>query len=59
MEWILILFFYAGPMSKSDSVALQSVHGFQSAQTCQLAGQQASAMTENTAKASKFVCVKK
>lgn len=58
MNWVLVLWIYAGAMSNSDSMALTSVSGFKNEASCQVAGQAAVKMTTATVKAGKFVCVK-
>lgn len=37
MEWALILFFYAGAFSGSDSNSTTTVHGFATAELCERA----------------------
>lgn len=44
MEWALVVFFFAGAMSKGDSVALTTVHGFQTEQLCRTAATQVERM---------------
>lgn len=55
--WILIIFIYAGAFSNNDSVALTSVHGFQSESACKIAGTNVKNL-ETLMKESKFICVK-
>lgn len=57
MNFTLILFLYAGMMSKGDSVALANVPGFASEQACMAAGRKAVDMTKGTFKDGSFVCV--
>lgn len=57
MKFTLIVFLYAGMMSKGDSVAITTVPGFVTEQACVAAGQKAVSMTERTFKDGKFVCV--
>lgn len=58
MSYILVLFLYAGVMSKGDSVALTSVPGFASEAACREAGRQSMTLVERTFKDARFVCVK-
>lgn len=55
--WILIIFMYAGLLSRSDSVAITSVNGFQSEMACQQAGKKIKSL-ETLFKDSKFICVR-
>lgn len=57
MGYTLILFLYAGMMSKGDSVALSNVPGFATEQACMAAGRKAVDMTKGTFKDGSFVCV--
>ncbi|WP_455154150.1 hypothetical protein [Cupriavidus campinensis] len=57
MNFTLILFLYAGMMSKGDSVALANVPGFTTEQACMAAGKRAVDMTKGTFKDGTFVCV--
>lgn len=57
MKFTLILFLYAGMMSKGDSVALTNVPGFATEEACIAAGRKAVGMTNSTFKDGKFVCV--
>lgn len=56
--WILILFIYAGPLSRGDSVALTNVQGFRTEQLCQEAGRATKPLIRDTVKDVRFVCVK-
>ena len=58
MTWILILYIYAGALSKSDSVALTNVQGFATEQTCKTAGEKANALVEGSFKNVRYICVK-
>lgn len=37
MEWVLIVFFFAGPLANGDSMSSSSVHGFTTAALCEQA----------------------
>jgi hypothetical protein len=56
--WVLVLLFYAGPLSDTDSVSI-ATHEFGSQQACIAAGKATSALTRTTTKVVKFTCVKK
>jgi hypothetical protein len=58
MTWVLILFAYAGVMSKGDSVTMTSVSGFTSEAQCAVAGDITKRMANNTLKEIRFVCVR-
>lgn len=59
IEYTLILFLYAGVLSKSDSVALTNVPGFKNQGACQQAGMAAvKQLTTGTFKDGKFICVR-
>ena len=59
MNWILIVYIYAGVMANGDSVALTNISGFKSQQECVSAGQTAQNLVSGTSsKVYKFVCVK-
>jgi hypothetical protein len=57
MQWILIIAFYAGAVSNSDSVSLASVPGFINQQECMAAGNQVKSFG-TIHKAVSFVCAK-
>lgn len=57
MEYILILYIYAGMLAKGDSVALTNVT-FKSMEACQAAGKQAEFLVKGSTKEVKFICVK-
>jgi len=57
MEWILVLYIYAGPFAKGDSVALATIP-MQNQEVCEIAGKEAEVLTINTTKVTRHVCVK-
>ena len=57
--WVLIILVYAGPMADSDSVALSSVEGFQSAKACSAAGEVSRSLVNASLKILRYVCVQK
>lgn len=56
--WTLILFIYAGPLARGDSVALTHVPGFKTEQVCQEAGRATKPLIRDTFKDVRFVCVR-
>lgn len=58
MTWILVLYIYAGVMSKGDSVTVSSIDGFTSAASCATAGATAKTLVSNSFKDARFVCLK-
>lgn len=57
IEFILVIFVYAGPMSNGDSVALTNVPGFKDRASCEGQGRASAALTTGTVKAHRFVCL--
>ena len=55
--WTLVLFLYAGVLSRGDSVALQTLPGFTTEATCQEAGRKSAPLIKGTIKDYKFVCL--
>ncbi len=59
MEYVLVIFMYAGLLSSGDSVAINNVPGFQSQELCEKAGQRTIKEFKNVGfKSGKFVCLK-
>jgi hypothetical protein len=58
MSYVLVLFVYAGVLSKGDSVALTNVPGFKSEVLCEEAGKSSVNLAKGTYKDAKFVCLK-
>jgi hypothetical protein len=59
MEYVLVIFMYAGMLSSSDSVAINNISGFQTKQLCEVAGKEAVREFQNSGfKSGKFVCLK-
>lgn len=58
MSWVLVLFVHAGMLSDKDSMALTNVSGFKTEASCQAAGKVSEALTKNTTKNTRFVCLK-
>lgn len=59
MEWVLVIFAFAGWMADGDSVALTNVPGFTSQSECQKAGASLSGLVSGTKKEISFVCLQK
>jgi hypothetical protein len=57
MEWVLILYIYAGVLAKGDSVALATIP-MRSQEVCEIAGKEAEVLTSNSTKSTRYVCVK-
>lgn len=55
--WTLILYIYAGAMSNTDSVTLQTIPGFTSEQTCKAAGEGPKSLVKMSTKEYRFACV--
>ena len=59
MEYVLIIFMYAGILSESDSVAMNNVSGFQTKEFFEEAGDKAvKEFTNFGFKSGKYVCVR-
>ncbi|KQW02230.1 hypothetical protein [Rhizobacter sp. Root1221] len=59
MEFILVLYIYAGMFAKGDSVTVQAVPGFTSEAACKAAGKAAEPLVAGSAKELRFICLKK
>lgn len=57
MEWVLVLYIYAGAFASGDSVALTTIP-MQSQEACQSAGKASGSLVTGSAKVLRFVCVK-
>lgn len=57
MEWILIIYIYAGPWSKTDSVTLATVP-MATERDCYIAAQNAEPLVKQTAKEIRTVCLR-
>jgi hypothetical protein len=59
MEYVLIIFMYAGLLSEGDSVAMNNVSGFQSKELCEIAGKTTVKEFKNFGfKSGKYTCVR-
>ena len=59
MSYVLVLYIYAGMLSKGDSVALQVIEGFTSEESCQVAGIHANELVKGSIKEYRFSCLPK
>ncbi len=59
MTWVLIMFALSGQWGMGDTVAFEKLEGFTSKETCVSAGNELYALTEDTYRAIRFVCVEK
>lgn len=57
MEWVLIIYIYAGMWANGDSVALTTIP-MSSAEACAAAGRAADGLVNGSTKNVRFVCVK-
>ena len=57
MEWVLVLYIYAGVWAKGDSVAITTVPMANLA-ACEKAGQSADSLVKGSAKDVRYVCMK-
>jgi hypothetical protein len=57
MEWVLVLYIYAGMMAQGDSVALTTVP-MESEKACRVAGEAAKGLVAGTTKNTRYVCVR-
>lgn len=58
MNWILIIYIYAGMLAKGDSVSVTSITGFESQALCAAAGDVGKPLVNGSAKDYRFVCVR-
>jgi hypothetical protein len=58
MNWILILYIYAGTFAHGDSVTLFAVPGFKAAADCERAASDSAALVADSFKVLKHVCVR-
>lgn len=57
MEWVLILYIYAGAMASGDSVALTHIP-MATEQACRTAGDASNGLVRATTKNVRYVCVR-
>ena len=59
MTYVLVMYIYAGMLAKGDSVALQVINEFSSADSCKSAGVKGNELVGGSAKNYRFVCLPK
>ena len=58
MNWILVIYIYAGALASGDSVSLLQINKpFSSQQSCDEAGKAASTLVRASAKEYRYVCM--
>jgi hypothetical protein len=55
--YTLVMFIYAGILSKGDSVTLTQISGFSSEESCKSAGIAAAPLVKGTVKEVRFACL--
>ena len=58
MNWILVIYIYAGALANGDSVAITHIPKFATEQECVQAGKQANGLVSGSTKVYRFVCLK-
>jgi hypothetical protein len=58
MNWILIIYVYAGVFAKGDSVAIASITGFETQNMCAAAGDANRNLVKDSLKEYRFNCVR-
>jgi len=59
MNWILVIYIYAGVFASGDSVAITNIPNFSTKQECVQAGKDAERLVTGSAKVYRFVCLRK
>ena len=54
--WTLLIYIYAGALAKGDSVAMQTITGWKTEQSCKQAGEQAKQLVRGSAKELRYSC---
>ncbi len=57
MEYVLVLYVYAGMLSKGDSVALTRIDTYQTAEACREAAMVAEPLVKGTFKELRYACI--
>lgn len=57
MEWVLVLYIYAGTFAQGDSVALTTIP-METEKACRIAGDAARGLVSGTTKNTRYVCVR-
>jgi hypothetical protein len=59
MNWVLVIYIYAGTFANGDSVAISNIPNFATKQECVQAGEDAQNLVRGSSKVYRFVCLKK
>jgi hypothetical protein len=59
MSYILIMYIYAGPFAKGDSVALTTAGEFTTEEACTAAGDRGNQLVKDSYKSYRYVCLPK
>ncbi len=59
MEWILLIYVYAGILAKGDSVALTTIPGYASKDACEQSARDLPKLVQRTTKEVVYVCLAK
>ena len=59
MNWILVIYIYAGVLASGDSVAITNIPNFATKQECLQAGKDAEGLVTGSSKVYRFVCLRK
>mgnify|MGYP003489994940 FL=1 len=59
MEWVLLIYVYAGILAKGDSVALTTIPGYVSREACESSARDLPKLVKGTAKEVVYVCLTK
>lgn len=57
MEWVLVIYIYAGAMAQGDSVTVTTTP-MQTQEACETAGNQLGDLVTGTTKVARFICIK-
>lgn len=59
MEWILLIYVYAGVFAKGDSVAMTTIENFPTEESCETAARGLPRLVKGTAKEVLYLCIPK
>jgi hypothetical protein len=59
MDWILVILIYAGTFARGDSVAIHTIPGWSSEQSCKYSGEKLGPLVKGTSKEIRFICLPK
>ena len=57
MEWVMLIYLYAGVFAKGDSVAVTTIPGYRTQIECEEAARDLPKLVKGTAKEVVFVCI--